>query len=371
MAKKKKKRSGLWFGVGMLLYALVFLGCAAFGLKWLWNCMEAYEASRTHIAIDAYMERVTKEYIVDNSAEAVLTAVDGNLQTQEECRQILLDSLDGEISYARKASACSDNEQVYVIRCGKQVVGFFSIVTGQEDAYGFTPWSFSKDSYDLSYVMGSETLTVQAPEGYAVYVNGVALDESYIISTDTEQFEELEDFYEDYDLPMFTLHTYQTGPFLGHIPEVQVLDPQGNPFTYDESFDKSGMIPVVEGEAAQELEEFVEEFLDIYVVFAGCANDRRETNYKAVIQYVVPDSSLADRMLAAVEGMQFAQSLGDKIVSIDIHRMVELVEGKYLCDVTYKVDTTGREGVVQTTNNAKIIVVESGSKLLVESMISY
>ena len=65
------------------------------------------------------------------------------------------------------------------------------------------------------------------------------------------------------------------------------------------------------------------------------------------------------------------QSSGDEVADIDIQHYLELSEDSYLCDVTYKVDTIGREGLVQTTSNAKILIVRSGDTLLVESMIGY
>ena len=76
-------------------------------------------------------------------------------------------------------------------------------------------------------------------------------------------------------------------------------------------------------------------------------------------------------MYAALEGLQFAQSRGDQVADIDIHHLYALSEDRYLFDVTYYVDTTGREGVVRTTTNARMVIVRSGNKLLVESMISY
>ena len=67
MAKKKhKKRSGVGFAVFSVVWAVVLLAATGFGLYWLWGCMEGYEASRPHIAIDKYMSKVTKEYIIDN-----------------------------------------------------------------------------------------------------------------------------------------------------------------------------------------------------------------------------------------------------------------------------------------------------------------
>ena len=371
MAKKKhKKRSGVGFAVFSVVWAVVLLAATGFGLYWLWGCMEGYEASRPHIAIDKYMSKVTKEYIIDHSDE-FLSVVDFNIQSREDCEQIVMEALEGEISYARKASACTEDKQVFVVRCGKRVVGSFTIVTTDADEYGFKPWIFQEEQYDLSDLMGTETITVRAPEGYSVMVNGHVLDESYIVSTETTEYDVFEDYYEDYDLPKYVLHTYEVGPFLNAMYEPEVYSPQGQPFVYDESFDPYSLIPGLEEGEQGELESFLEKFLDIYVIFAGCANDNREANYRKVIQYVVPDSDLADRMYAALEGLQFAQSRGDQVADIDIHHLYALSEDAYLVDVTYYVDTTGREGVVRTTTNARMVIVRSGNKLLVESMIGY
>ena len=371
MAKKKhRKRSGIGFAVFCVVWAVLLLTATGFGLYWLWGCMEGYEASRPHIAIDKYMSKITKEYIIDHSDE-LLSKVDFNIQSREDCTQIVMDALEGEISYARKASACTEDKQVYVVRWGKQVVGSFTIVTTEADEYGFKPWIFQEEQYDLSDLMGTETVTVRAPEGYSVMVNGYVLDESYIISTETAEYDVFEDYYDDYDLPKYVMHTYEAGPFLNAMYEPEVYSPQGQSVVLDESFAPYSLIPELEEGEREELESFLAEFLDIYVIFAGCANDNRQANYWKVIQYVVPDSNLAERMRAALEGLQYAQSRGDQVADIDIHYLYALSEDAYLFDVTYYVDTTGQEGVVRTTTNARMVIIRSADKLLVESMISY
>lgn len=369
MAKKKKK-SGVGFAVFMVLWAVLLLGATGYGLYWFWGFMEGYEASRPHIAIDAYMEKVTKEYIVDNSQE-FLSVVDFNIQSREECTRIMMDSLDGEITYARKASACTEDKQVYVVRCGDRAVGTFTIVTTEADEYGFTPWVFQEESYDLSDMMGTETITVTAPEGYRVLVNNFQLDESYIVSQERMPYELFENYYDAYDLPEYVLNTYQVGPFLNAMYEAEIYTPEGRGFVMDENFDPYSLIPAVEEETAEELEEFLSEFLEQYVIFAGCANDNRHANYQKVIKLVVPESNLAKRMYDALDGLQFAQSRGDKIADIQVNRLAQLDEEAYLFDVTYQVDTTGHDGVVRTTTNARIVIVRSEGKLLVESMAGY
>ena len=372
MAKKhkKKKGSGRRFAIGMAIYAAVILTAAFFGLKWFWGFIEAYELSRPHIAINAYMDQLTKEHIVESSM-GILELVDTNLQSEEECREILLEALGEDITYARKASACTETKQVYVLKSGKQVVGSFEIVTGVPDRYGFTPWQFSTESFDLNYLMGTQTVTLTVPEGYPVFVNGVELDESYLISQTEEQFAELKDYYEKYDLPMFVLNTYQAGPFLNRDYVIEAKDSEGTPFTYDETFDKYQLIHNCSADEIGQLDAFLEKFLRVYVIFAGCANDAPTANYDNVMKYVVPGSNLQSRMQQAIEGMQFAQSLGDSVAGIDVNHYVRLTDGVYLCDVTYKVDTLGRQGVVQTSTSTRILIVRSGTKLLVDAMMDY
>ena len=368
MAKKKQK--GMGFAIFMVIYAVVALTAAGFGLKWLWGCMEAYEASRPHIPIDAYMAKLTREHIVESS-DVVLEGIDFHIQSEESCRAYLMDSISGDITYARKASACTDTKQVYVIRCGEQVVGTFTIESTQADEYGFTPWVLREEAFDLSFLMGTETLSVTIPEGYNVYVNGALLDESYIVSSESEEIQLVQEFYGKYEIPMFTLNTYEAGPFLNAEYEIEVYDDTGRPFAYDESFDPNSLVLLTDKSLTRELKDFVEEFVDVYVIFAGCANDDRFNNYKRVINYMVPDSDLAQRMADAVEGMEFAQSQGDEVDTVTIHHYAQLEPDTYMVDVTYLVNTKGREGVVQTQSNVKMVIVSSGNKLLVESMIFY
>jgi hypothetical protein len=370
MAKQKKKGRG--FAIFMVVYAVLALAGIGFGLKWLWGFIGAYEASRPHVPIDAYMESVTPERVVE-ACEELVSETDANLQDPEDVRLYLLESLSEPITYARKASECTATRQVYVLRSGSQVIGSFSIVSGEEDAYGFTPWVLEEEAFDMSYLMGTEKISVTIPAdcGIQVSVNGVELDERYIVNTESTEFALLEDFYSKYELPKFTLVTYEVGPFLGVEPELQVVDAQGQPFTYDDSFDPNSLIVMQDEELAEELKSFVKEFLDAYVIFAGCANDSRYANYSNVIKYVVPESTLAKRMKEALDGLQYAQSRGDVVDTVTFHHLVELTQEAYMCDVTYLVNTTGREGVVQTTTNVKMVLVRSGDKLLVESIVGY
>ena len=51
--------------------------------------------------------------------------------------------------------------------------------------------------------------------------------------------------------------------------------------------------------------------------------------------------------------------------------MKQVDEALFFADVTYQVDTTGKKGVVSTTNNMKILLVPSGDTFLVSDICSY
>lgn len=368
MAKRKQK--GMGFALFMIAYALAALIVTALGVKWFWGYMAAYERSRPQAPVEAYMNSVTPAYIA-RYTEGFLEQVDQNIQSREEVRAILDEIIQGKITYARNIAESTDTEHVYVIRSGQQIIGSMKTAATEADKYGFTPWILEEGKLDLSFLMGTETITVTAPEGFRVLVNGVALDERYIVSQETVEYPLFDELYGKYDVPVLTINTYEAGPFLKEAYQAEVFDLQGKPFVYDDSFDPDSLVDLTDEAQVKALQDYTEEFLDIYVIFAGCANDNRFANYNRVIKYIVPGSTLAQRMQKALDGMQFAQSLGDEIDHIDFHHFAQVSEDSFLVDVTYYVNTIGREGVVQTTNNAKLLLVRSGDGFLVESLISY
>lgn len=364
---KPVKKGGRGLKIGMLLYAVLFLlgtGCL---LKWLWGCMDAYEKTRPAVVREAYLDQLTKTHICDLAAQTY-GQVDHNIQSEEACRDYILDALTGEISCAKKSSESTETKQVYALRCGGKNIGTFTMTAGPADGYGFTPWQISGETVDLSYLLGTQS-QVRVPEGYGVYANGALLDESYVAQTDEVPYDVFAEFYENYQLPMLKMLTYQVAPIFGEVT-LEVKDSQGNIVDPEQELTVSFPDNCTQ-EQEQALQVFVEEFLRRYVVFSGCANDARVVNYYNLMPMVVEGSRLQTRMHDAIDGLRFAQSYGDKIASITVHQYIDMGQDHYLCDVTYLVDTMGRKGVVQTTNNVKIIVAASEDGLKAEAMTSY
>lgn len=363
--KGKKKHSFIWFLLGMILYAAVFLTGAYYGLKQLWIYMEAYEGSRPDNTVNAYMDALTEDHIVEMGL-GVIDQIDLNIQSEDECRAYIREAISGGVTHAKKTKECTDTRQVYVLRTGTQVIGEFSIEAQEPDAFGFTPWVTAGESFDFSYLIGT-TVSMTVPHDHAVLVNGHQLGSEYVIE-DKIIYEEIKDLYEDYDMPYRV--TYEAGPFLGNL-EMTAMDPSGNPVTFDEDTDWSQFYHNCTEEEAKALDEFTAEYVKRYVAFTGSSKNTRHKTLAAVLEYMVSGSDLEKRMRDALDGLQFGQSKGDEVVSIVTHHQIKLEEGKYLCDVTYEVDTTGKKGVVRTSTNAKYIIVETSGGLKLDSMSIY
>jgi hypothetical protein len=105
----------------MIVYAVVVLIAAAFGLSMFWNYMDAYEDSRIKNTMEAYMAQLTPQYICDRSGE-LIDGIDHGLQSEEACAQVIMDFLSSEITYVRKSSECTDTRTVYMLRAGGKTI---------------------------------------------------------------------------------------------------------------------------------------------------------------------------------------------------------------------------------------------------------
>jgi hypothetical protein len=362
--RKKKKYGGVVFTVFMILYAAVIIGGACYGLNFLWDYMAAYEASRPENTVNAYMENLTADYVVDQ-CDAILDRVDLNLQSEETCREIMRGELKNGIRHAKKIKECTDTKLVYVLKSGNRVIGEFTVEANEPDQYGFTSWRVSGEAFDMSYLVG-EKKSVVAPDACTVTVNGIALDESYVIG-EPIRYEAVAEYYDRYEFPVRL--TYEAGPLLGDF-EMVITDAEGQIRTFDENTNWEEFYLNCTDAELKEMEDFADVFLQCYVDFTGSNKHTREATYQALIKHVVKDSNLAGRLKSAIAGLQFGQSKGDEIVSITPHLQIRL-DDKYLIDLTYEVDTTGKEGVVRQTLNARILMVRTENGLKVESIDFY
>lgn len=363
MKNKTKIFSGK-FIAGLLIYALLFLILAGAGLSVFWKYIEAYELSRPKNTVAEFVDQLTEEQMCAASDELYDSCRD--LQTRDQFDQAIRNALSGELSYAKKSSESTEDRQVYALRSGRTVIGSFVIEAGEEDRFGFRRWAVTDSQFDFSFLMG-EAITLTVPSEFCVLVNDVALDGSYIVESGI-QYSALEEFYGDYTLP--TMVSYTITGYLGDV-EVQVLNESGNPVSIADDMDMNQFLPQCSDAQAKAVEEFADEFVELWVKFSGSTNATKGGNYSRLKKVLSSDGALSERLYSALDGLTFGQSNGASIQQITVNRIVPMEADTYMCDLTYMVRTTGRQGAVDTTSNMKLIMVTENGKLRVKAMERY
>lgn len=351
---KGKKR--LFIGMG--IYAAVFLILTAAGLTFLWKYMEAYEASRPKHAVDAYLEQLTAERILQNDPE-LSARIDPRIQNQDTVLSFVEGLMESPLTTGRTGSG-------YSVRCGEDTLGSFTLREDDTGPYGLPVWTVEAESYDLSQFL-RPPVSVTVPAGYHVLAGGVVLDESDIAQQDIH-YEILEPFYGKYDLPVKV--TYTVPAVLGEA-DIQVTDENGS--VVPDGLDNS-WISVLDNctEAETErLNEILEVFLQRYVAFAGSRGGAERTNFYNLAQYLVPGGELFRRYQSSLEGLSYGQSVANKISKWEKNLFTRIDDTHFFCDISYQFDVTSRKGTTSTEENLKLVFTEIKGRLLVEALDNY
>ena len=280
---------------------------------------------------------------------------------------MILDFLSGGITHARKSSECTETRAVYVLRSGGKVIGQVELTPQGEARYGFTPWAVSQDSFDLSFLVGN-TDTITVDHSMQVYAGEALLDDRYVTETGLH-YNAVEDFYGELELP-YKL-TYTAGPILGETV-LHAVDTTGKAVEITEESDLDPYLNNCAPSVHEELDAFNREFVDRYVRYLTSRRETRWDNYNQLLPLLVEGSDLESRVSSAYEGLEFGQSRSDTIVSFASNHIIDLKNETYLCDVTYEVDTLGRDGELhRSVNNAWLFLVRTGDGLKAERLLSY
>lgn len=367
MAKKTKKKGFKRFFLGLVIYAVVFAGLAAWGLSEFWSFIDAYELSRPKNAIEPYVQQLTKEQIAAGDT-ALLEQIDANIQDAEACKNFIASSLTQDVTYAQNVSESGDSQLVYMLLHDGKAIGKVTLKMEAADKYGFTPWKVAGASYDFSHLLGSEA-TITVPHDFTVYANGKALDASYITQSNIH-YDALKDYYRDYQPPYMV--TYTVEPILGDI-QLTAKDRNGNDVTVDENTDLTVYMNNCTDAQQKAVDGLLTPFLRSYVNFTSNYGGKENTgnNYKDLLEYLVPEGDMAKRMYQALDGLGWARNTNSSITEIRSNHTVALGGGRYLCDVTYTVESQLYRDDPITVNNAKIIMIELNGKLYVESLLVY
>lgn len=233
-AKKEKKKKGIRVGtvIFYLLY-LMLIGAAAYGIHYglglLNDWLTVYEASQP----DTRSKEIFDELFA-NPDWGKIYDMAGLEGTQFEGKDTYVAYMqakvgDSELTYS-KTSAGLSGGQKYIVKLGDEKVATFTMQNPVVDELEIPEWSL--DKVEAGFFTRNEDVTILTQPGRTVTLNGVPLDESYVVKSTSS----VVDGYlpEGMHGPR-TATLYAKGFLMA--PEVMVIDEAGNTVAleYDET----------------------------------------------------------------------------------------------------------------------------------------
>lgn len=163
------------------------------------------------------------------------------------------------ITYVETSAGLSGDHK-YILKLDGEKIGTFTLTGGADSQTEIPEWELGK--LEL-YFTRTESVLVEKLPGYTVYINGIALDDSYTIRTVTTGAEK----YLPEGLHGYRLEVQAISGFLV-APEVTVTDESGNsvPLIYNED-KKTYTLPQVTMEMTDDEQVYVKNTLETFAKY--------------------------------------------------------------------------------------------------------
>ena len=365
MAKKNRKaeapeRKQSAFPTVVVIYLWILLILGGGALWVLRDFLQAYELYRPSYCVADYETALGET--VPASALRALDSVDARIMSDEE-KNAWVQALLRDASLSKDSSQSWEEHQVYFIQSADgQTLG--SVVFEPVDTAEFRMpvWGVTEESFDFSAYYRSTGITV--PAGWQVRLGELPLGPESV-AEDQIPFALLAECYLHYEnLP--TMVRYETPPFLGDA-QLRVFDGQGREVPA-EQLTEEAFLDDCPDEMRQQVNDFVPEFLHLYVLFSADIRDSARYYYNLLTPMVQPGSQLAERMKLAFEGFGYSATKDVSLESVTINRITDLGGGLYLADISYTTQVTGHQGAVPVNDRILLVLRTVNGQLLADAL---
>lgn len=367
----RKTRSKIIYWALLILYTGALMVGAFFALRTVWDFAELYEQSMPDDVIDGYIQSLNGDLWSEGLADT-MAAMEHPFQSDEECRDVVMEILNGDIYYVRGFSE-DENLDAYSLRCNGSSFGTVYLVKDDTRKATFEvmdrelslpwdlrPWKVYKQEFDLSGLYTSVQVTV--PATFSVQINGVTLGAEHIIEEGIH-FDSLKDYY-DVNPSLPTKCTYRADKIIGQVRPV-ILDEAGNEVTIDTERDDSQFLKSCTEQELMYLNDFCAKFTELYLKFSsGIMGGNSHNGYASLTGYIIPGGDLDNRLKAALDGLSWAHTNAYRLDSYQLTGAIDLGGGYYVCDVVAETTAvTQANGEMHDVNHLKIIVYNNNGDL--------
>ena len=354
----KKRRSR--FGLGLLIYVWVLLILGGVGLYKLQDFLSAYEASQPKYCVEEY-ESALRELPPEAACKA-LDDIDPRILSDED-KEAWVQALLSQALLRKDASLSREDHQVYLVKDPEgALLGSVSFEPVEKGSYSLPVWGVTEESFDFSAWYHTEEVTV--PSDYRVTLGDYPLGKSCIAEKDLP-YAVLQECYLHYeDLP--TMVRYETPPFVGE-PALRVSDPEGHVIPPEE-LNEEAFLDRCSPEIREKAEEFVPRFIELYVLYSADISESYQFYFYQLRPLVQPNSQLYTRLRMAFEGLGYTATKSVSLDAVEINRITDLGQDRYLVDVSYATTVTGSGGPIPMQDHVLLVLMDNDGTLLADAL---
>ncbi len=358
MRTKNKRKSR--FGLGLLIYVLIFALLAAVALVVFRQYLVAYEESRVTNALQNYLDDC-KNGTLTYQWGAALGRLSSNQAEEAANREWAQEKIRN--ASLREQINNDSSEKTYGLY---DESGFcFSTVTLQQTEkgrWGFSGWKVANEGVNLEPY--TTVVSIEIPSSYSIEIGGRTLDASCIADKNIpfEILEPLGDYLKD--LP--TKVRYQYGPVLD-AGEIKVLDSKGQEVPEDLQTEQHYLDTASAADRARVI-DFIERYLAVYLPFADDLEGRGMGYFDAVYQMIIHGGEIETRIRQAIDGLEYGNVQKLEILSVDIDSCTDLGGGRYFADFAYHIKTYGLTDPTEETYRMRLLVKDEYGTLYAEQM---
>lgn len=239
-----KRHSG--FARALILYTVVLVVAAVAVMAVLWKYLEAYEFTRPENVMSQF-EQMADEQYWETAITSSFAVTPSEFETKSQLEDELCLSLlrDGTMTYV-KDEAYTDAAPVYLVSVnGVELCRvYMSPQAGGEAGFGLQYMSINKVELLADFIApAARSITITAPVGATVTVNGIAVSESYLsdAAPDTSYLPELEQNAAD------LLCCYEIANIYGTV-EIAATAANGDTLVAEKSDENGAVFALPEGE---------------------------------------------------------------------------------------------------------------------------
>ena len=359
----RERRRGSRFGLGLLIYCLVFLLLAGAALFVLKLYLQAYEDSRSGNCIDRFLFSCA-EGKLDDAWTASLTNMDERLDSEEDERGFVRNMILN--ADCREIRSDTQSEKRYgLFDADDQCFAQLTMHQSEEEHWGFRAWEVDGIECELGAYTHQYEITV--PSDYRVCLGEMELDERFITETDIP-YQTLE-ACRDLVPKQPTMVRYALGPTL-HSEPLRVLTAGGREIP-EENLNEAYYLSNCSSTVREQLESFALDYLNAYLPYAGDLRRGGIGFWADLRDKIVRGGELEDRLFSVRNNFGFGNTRSIQIVDHTLNLCVDFKDGHYLVDILYRTETEGLHGPVQEDNRVRLLLWEENEKLLTEAMYQY